>query len=98
MKKTFLLLIFITLAFSAFSQNIWTVQTVPNTRLQSNEIHVSDPDGYLSDSVEMSINTALCAIRDTADVFVVTLTSIGEAEPKRFATELFNYWGIGYAL
>jgi uncharacterized protein len=97
MKKIFLLLIFITLAFSAFSQNIWTVQTVPNTRLQSNDIHVSDPDGYLSDSVEMSINTALCAIRDTADVFVVTLTSIGDAEPKRFATELFNYWGIGDA-
>ena len=55
---------------------------MPNTRLESNDIHVSDPDGYLSDSAEMNINTALCAIRDQADVFVVTLTSIGEAEPK----------------
>ena len=80
-----------------FSQNPWTVQSVPNTRLQSNEIHVSDPDGFLSDSVEMEINTALCAIRDQADVFVVTLASIGDAEPKRFATQLFNYWGIGDA-
>ncbi len=77
------------LVFSAFAQKSWTVSTVPNTRLQGNEIHVSDPDGYLSDSIEMTINTALCAIRDTADVFVVTLTSIGEAEPKHFATELF---------
>ena len=97
MKRLFLLSIFITLVFSTIAQNIWTVQTVPNTRLQSNDIHVSDPDGYLSDSAEMSINMALCAIRDTADVFVVTLTSIGDAEPKHFATRLFNYWGIGDA-
>ena len=70
---------------------------MPNTRLQSNDVHVSDPDGYLSDSIEMTINTALCAIRDKADVFLVTLTSIGDAETKSFATELFNYWGIGDA-
>ena len=70
---------------------------MPNTRLNGNDIHVSDPDGYLSDSVEMTINTALNAIRDKADVFVVTLTSIGDADPRHFATELFNYWGIGDA-
>ena len=72
-------------------------KALPNTRLQSNDIHVSDPDGYLSDSAEMNINTALCAIRQQADVFVVTLRSIGDAEPKRFATQLFNDWGIGDA-
>ena len=80
-----------------FAQTTWTVQTVPNTRLESNDIHVSDPDGYLSDSAEMKINTALCAIRDQADVFLVTLASIGESDPKHFATSLFNYWGIGDA-
>ena len=79
------------------AQRVWTVKTVPNTRLESNLIHVSDPDGYLSDSIEMEINTALCAIREQADVFVVTLTSIGDADTKHFATELFNYWGIGDA-
>ena len=79
------------------AQKEWTVKSVPNTRLESNDIHVSDPDGYLSDSAEMNINTALSAIRDKADVFVVTLTSIGEVETKRFATQLFNYWGIGNA-
>lgn len=81
----------------SFAENIWTVKTVPNTRLESNDIHVSDPDGFLSDSTEMTINTALCAIRDKADVFLVTLASIGDAEPKPFATELLNYWGIGDA-
>lgn len=81
----------------AFAQTVWTVQSVPNTRLKGNEIHVSDPDGYLSDSAEWFINKALDSIRDQADVFLVTLTSIGDAEPKHFATTLFNYWGIGDA-
>ena len=88
-------LFFLTLSLCA--QTAWTVKTVPNTRLEGNDIHVSDPDGFLSDSAEMNINTALCAIRDKADVFVVTLATIGEAEPRHFATELFNYWGIGDA-
>ncbi len=97
MKKTLLLLFALLTMLSASAQKTWTVSTVPNTRLQSDDIHVSDPDGYLSDSTEMTINTALCAISDKADVFLVTLTSIGDAETKSFATELFNYWGIGDA-
>ena len=97
MRKTCLILLLICLSFNVMSQREWTVKAVPNTRLESNDIHVSDPDGYLSDSAEMNINTALCAIRDKADVFLVTLTSIGEVESKRFATQLFNYWGIGNA-
>jgi len=79
------------------AQTVWTVETVPNTRLKGNDIHVSDPDQFLSDSAEAHINTALCAIREQADVFLVTLGSIGQAEPKRFATTLFNKWGIGDA-
>ena len=97
MKKRFLILLLLALVSNAFAQRTWTVGTVPNTRMQSNVIHVSDPDGYLSDSAEMTINMALCAIRDTADVFLVTLGSIGDAEPKPFATDLFNQWGIGDA-
>lgn len=96
MKKLLLILICL-LSQAAFAQTAWTVQSVPNTRLKGNEIHVSDPDGYLSDSAESAINTALGTIRDKADVFMVTVYSIGSAEPKHFATELFNYWGIGDA-
>lgn len=95
--KKFCLAFFLMLGLAVSAQGLWTVRSVPNTRLQGNDIHVSDPDGYLSDSVEMTINTALCAIRDRADVFIVTLSSIGEAEPKHFATTLFNEWGIGDA-
>lgn len=97
MKRIALFLMLFSLVFNAMADRVWTVRSVPNTRLQSSDIHVSDPDGYLSDSTEITINTALCAIRDKADVFLVTLASIGDAEPKSFATELFNYWGIGDA-
>lgn len=92
-----MILILMCLSVTMMAQRVWTVKAVPNTRLESNDIHVSDPDEFISDSMEMTINTALCAIREQADVFVVTLASIGEAEPKPFATELFNYWGIGDA-
>ena len=94
MKKLFFFL-FVLLVQTASAQ--WTVRSVPNTRLEGNEIHVSDPDGYLSDSAEWFINDALGSIRDQADVFLVTLTSIGSDDPKHFATSLFNYWGIGDA-
>lgn len=97
MKRLTILVIWVFAFLSLSAQNAWTVQTVPNTRLENNDIHVSDPDSYLSDSAEMNINTALCAIREQADVFLVTLSSIGDADPKRFATQLLNYWGIGDA-
>lgn len=74
----------------------YSVETVPNTRLQGNTIHVSDPDGYLSDKAKRDINTTLSAIRDKADVFVVALSSIDD-NPDEFATRLGNYWGIGDA-
>ena len=83
----------VTLSVSA--QNAWTVEKVPNTRIQGNFIHVSDPDGYISAETEKRINTALSAIRDTADVFIVALRSIGYEDPQMFRTELFQKWGIG---
>lgn len=85
------------LPFAVWAHPVWTVPTVPNTRLEGNDIHVSDPDGFLSDSTERVINVSLGTISNQADVFLVTLASIGDTEPKRFATELFNHWGIGDA-
>ena len=97
MKKILFLLFAWILFPAAFAQTVWTVETVPNTRYESNLIHVSDPDGYLSDSAEKYINNALNDIRSQADVFLVTLYTIGYEEPKHFATTLFNDWGIGDA-
>ena len=96
MKKVFVFIILsFVAALSCVAQKAWTVETVPNTRLQSNNIHVSDPDDYLTDVAEMHINTALCSIRDSVDVFLVCLSTIGYEEPADFRSRLFNYWGIG---
>lgn len=95
MKKILITLFLAFAMLPIIAQKAWTVEMVPNTRLQSNSIHVSDPDNYLSPEAEMRINTALCAIRDTADVFLVALESIGYEEPADFRTKLFNKWGIG---
>ena len=95
MKRFIITFLFSLALFSLNAQKSWTLDKVPNTRLQSNYIHVSDPDGYLSDSVEMRINTALSAIRDSVDVFLVTLNSIGYEDPKDFASKLLNKWGVG---
>ena len=96
MKKLFSLL-FLTLLMSQviFAQRVWTVRTVPNTRLQSNYIHVSDPDNFLSADAEDAINSVLSSVADSADVFLVALGSIGSEDPQAFRSELFNYWGIG---
>ncbi|MCF0198787.1 MAG: TPM domain-containing protein, partial [Bacteroidaceae bacterium] len=74
---------------------VWTYETVPNTRLQSNEIHVANPDGILSAATEDSINAVCASVRSRADVFVVVLDSIDSADEADFATRLFAHWGIG---
>ena len=80
---------------SNFAQRKWKVNAVPNTRLESNEIHISDPDSLISDDCEMRVNEALCSVQDKADVFVVVLGSIGDATPEKFASLLFDKWDIG---
>ena len=97
MKKRYLILFLFLIASFSLRASEWTISTVPNARLRGNSIHVSDPDGLLSDSCEMHINTALCGIQDRADVFVVALESIGDQNVELFSNDLFNYWGIGKA-
>lgn len=77
------------------AQTVYTVGSVPNTRLQGNSIHISDPDNILDPEYESLINQALCGIQEQADVFVVCVNSIGEADVVKFSTDLFNNWGIG---
>lgn len=95
MKK--IIVILLLMAQVGFAQREWTVNSVPNTRLQSNFIHISDPDDWITDDVEANINTTLDSIRSEADVFVVVLSSIGDQVIEVFANNLFNTWGIGDA-
>lgn len=95
MRKGIVTFLFLILTIPLSAQGVWTVKTIPNTRLESDLFHVSDPDDIIADSCEQLINTSLDAIREQADVFVVALNSIGDADIDLFANELFNYWGIG---
>ena len=97
MRKLLLIWLTCLLSQAGLAQTGWTVRTVPNTRLGSDYIHISDPDGWVDIALEEKINAVLDGIRSDADVFVVVLSSIGSQSIEDFATGLFNYWGIGDA-
>ncbi|HPH18825.1 MAG TPA: TPM domain-containing protein [Haliscomenobacter sp.] len=100
MRHSFLLfaLLFSTsLLFSQKTGKSYTVNTVPDPKNKNSS--VSDPDDYLSASDEAVLNQLINAMEDstTAQAAVVVLYSIGEENPKEFATKLFQKWGIGMA-
>ncbi|MBK8879409.1 MAG: TPM domain-containing protein [Haliscomenobacter sp.] len=74
----------------------FTVETVPNPK-RSGTGYVSDPANFLNSGEIARINELIADLEDstTAQVAVVILPSIGEENPKEFATALFNHWGIG---
>lgn len=89
-----LLLLFPLLAFAADG---YTVETVPNVRLQDARQYVSDPASLLSRAAKDSINTMLGRLESSTgiEVAVVMAPSIGEADAFDFGVELFRKWGIG---
>lgn len=95
--KNILLTLLTCLSLSVFAQ-VFTVETVPNTKLVNNS-YVSDPAGILQNTTVNQINQLLGDLEKaaTAQVAVVMLPSIGEEEHVDFAQRLFRYWGIGRA-
>ncbi|MEG4514471.1 TPM domain-containing protein [Microcoleus sp. F6_B4] len=90
------LLCFSAIAFPLTSQAI-TVQEVPNPR-QLNNTWVTDKANILSDSTETQLNQMISDLeaKNGSEIAVVTvLDTKPSATPKAFATELFNFWGIG---
>jgi uncharacterized protein len=90
------LLSFSAIAFPVTSQAI-TVQEVPNPR-QVNNTWVTDKANILSDSTETQLNQMISDLeaKNGSEIAVVTVPDTKpSATPKAFATELFNFWGIG---
>ena len=90
------LLSFSAIAFPVTSQAI-TVQEVPNPR-QVNNTWVTDKANILSDSTETQLNKMISDLeaKNGSEIAVVTVPDTKpSATPKAFATELFNFWGIG---
>lgn len=81
--------------FSAQSLFAMSVEDVPNPR-RSNA-WVSDTIGVFSPEGRQSINAKLTRLNKSTgvEVALVTVEEVDTATPKEFATELFNYWGIG---
>jgi len=80
------------------AQTTYTVETVPDPKEQGRG-YVSDPDDYLPEGDEARLNNLIAGLEDsaTAQLAVVVLESIGQENPKDFATRLFSHWGIGQA-
>jgi len=90
------LLCFSAIAFPVTSQAI-TVQEVPNPR-QVNNTWVTDKANILSDSTETQLNQMISDLeaKNGSEIAVVTVPDTKPSgTPKAFATELFNFWGIG---
>lgn len=75
----------------------WTVETVPNTHTVNAAVFSADPDQLLDDANQSKIDQILFDLekQTTAEVFVVALKSIGEADMRMFATDLFQRFGLG---
>ena len=100
MKRLIGLMIFLlvaTLTFAAGEAKQYTLQDVPNVRLNDARQYVSDPSHILSGSARDSINAVLGRLEASTGIetAVVMLPSIGEADIFNFAHELFRQWGIG---
>jgi uncharacterized protein len=96
--KKFLFITFCFISGFAFGAD-YTIQTVPNPKTANANSFVSNPDGILHAETVEQINTMLDSLQaqTSAEVAVVAVESIGDAEIKPFATDLFQEWKIGKA-
>ncbi|HMJ70474.1 MAG TPA: TPM domain-containing protein [Cyclobacteriaceae bacterium] len=74
----------------------YTPASVPNTKLINNS-YVSNPDQIIRESTVAQIDSLLSDLeqKTTAQIAVIVLDSIGDADIFDFTQELFNLWGIG---
>lgn len=94
--KHIFLVLFLTGLVAMASAQSYSVETVPNTKLVNNS-YVSNPDNIINSTTVSQIDSILNDLesKSTAQVAVVLLTSIGEADIFDFSQELFLHWGIG---
>lgn len=73
-------------------------QQIPNPRHQNINSWVTDIAGVLSETTITSINEKISSLeaKNGTEIAVVTIARVsGNMTVKQFATDLFNYWGIG---
>jgi len=95
MKKSFCLLLCILLPIIGL--NGQRLRSIPNPKTQDRHTYVSNPDLILTPETETELNRMLDNLEQetSSEVAVVAVHSIGDDDIKVFATDLFEYWGIG---
>lgn len=75
----------------------YSIQTIPNVQLADKNNFVSNPDGILAAQDVQAINTIARELRESMsiEIAVVAIRNIGDNDARMFATDLFNYWGLG---
>ncbi|MCB0549487.1 MAG: TPM domain-containing protein [Phaeodactylibacter sp.] len=98
MYRFLFVFLFLLPASLALSQAAYTVETIPDPK-SSGGGYVSNPDNVLSSEEAQQLNALIAELEQnaTAQVAIVVVNSIGEDNPKEFATRLFAHWGIGQA-
>lgn len=96
MKRLITLLALVAVMLTVAAQT-YTAASVPNPKLRCNSCYVSNPDGILSSSAEQRLNQILTNLeaKNSVQVAVVVINSIGYDDEYTFAHELFNLWRIG---
>lgn len=91
----------IVLALLSFSASVYgksyTLRSVPNVQIGSADRFVSNPDNILSSTTVRELDTMLYRLKQQhiAQVAVVAVESIGDSDPREFAHDLLNNWGLG---
>ncbi|MDE7408260.1 MAG: TPM domain-containing protein, partial [Muribaculaceae bacterium] len=82
---------------SAISVRAYTVDEIPNVHVADRTKYVSNPDGVLSPSAVMQLDSLVGQVWNAGGVemAVVAVDDIGDADIQDFANELFGKWGIG---
>lgn len=85
------------LSGAAAQDKVYTLDNIPNVRLQNKLQYVSDPDGILSREATDSIDRMLYALEQKTGIetVVAVLPSIGNEECFDFAFNLGSKWGVG---
>ena len=75
----------------------YSVAELPNVQKQDHTKHLVNPDGIVSASVQANIDSLLLDIRrqSSSEVVAVIVDDIDSDDIDSYATELFNFWGIG---
>ena len=97
MKRIISIIALVCLCVAAWGQREYRPEDVPNVHLKDARRYVSDPDNIMSPAARSQADASLKALCDStsAEIAVVLLPSIGEADIFDFTQRLASDWGVG---